>query len=54
VIPDEETENEGSKMPEISMSATIQNSLFGRVVANRIRRFLNPSSSYITPPIPPL
>ncbi|KAJ7845258.1 hypothetical protein B0H14DRAFT_978811 [Mycena olivaceomarginata] len=37
VIPDEETENEKSKMPEISKSATIQNSLFGRVVANRIR-----------------
>ncbi|KAJ7790211.1 hypothetical protein B0H14DRAFT_222379 [Mycena olivaceomarginata] len=48
VIPDEETENEGSKMPEISKSVTIQNSLFGRVVANRIRRFLHPSSSSVS------
>ncbi|KAJ7790223.1 hypothetical protein B0H14DRAFT_222573 [Mycena olivaceomarginata] len=48
VIPDEETENEGSKMPQISKSVTIQNSLFGRVVANRIRRFLHPSSSSVS------
>jgi hypothetical protein len=31
LIPDEETENEGSKMPEIGYSATIQNSLFGHM-----------------------